>query len=287
MVTPIRFVALGDSITAGIGDPVGGSWRGWAALLAESLGAELYNLAELGAQSHTLTTRQLPVALSLLQGRSPAVAALVVGVNDTLRGSFHIGRTGRALAAATEALRATGAQVLTCSLPDPGRMLRLPKSLARQLARRMRAVNSVTAELAALYDTVHFDAGSGDDLYDRRMWSVDRLHPSEAGHRLLARVFADELARRGIAVPQPPSMVPTSPPPSRAASVAWMATRGTKWVVNRSTDLVPSLLGMCAKEWWHTRRGRANLIEVRLANELDDTLKALREDQSPRLPTPA
>jgi hypothetical protein len=158
-------------------------------------------------------------------------------------------------------------------------MLRLPKSLARQLARRMRAVNSVTAELAALYDTVHVDACSRDDLYDRRMWSVDRLHPSEAGHRLLARAFADALAARGVTVPEPPSLIPTSPPPRPAASAAWMATRGTQWVVHRSTDLVPSLLSMCAKEWWHTRRGRADLIEGRLATELDDTLKALREER--------
>ena len=31
------FVALADSITQGIGDPVGGAWRGWAVLLAEGL----------------------------------------------------------------------------------------------------------------------------------------------------------------------------------------------------------------------------------------------------------
>jgi lysophospholipase L1-like esterase len=275
---PVRFVALGDSITVGLGDPVGGAWRGWAALLAQSFPAvEFHNLAELGAQSHTLADRQLPVALSLLRGDEPAVVALIVGVNDTLRGSFQIGRTGAALADAVRRLRATGAQVLTCSLPDPGRMLRLPKSLSRQLARRMRAVNAVTTELAGLYDTVHVDACSREDLYDRRMWSVDRLHPSEAGHRLLARSFADVLARRGFTVPEPPSMTPTSPPPKRSASVRWMATKGTKWVMDRSTDLVPSLLSMCAKEWWHGRRGRANLIEVRLATELDRTLKALRE----------
>ncbi len=35
------FVALGDSITVGMGDPApeGGGWRGWAALLAASLHA--------------------------------------------------------------------------------------------------------------------------------------------------------------------------------------------------------------------------------------------------------
>jgi lysophospholipase L1-like esterase len=278
----VRFVALGDSITVGLGDPVPGSgtrpaWRGWAALLAESLGprVEFHNLAELGAQSHTLPDRQLPAALELLRGDGPAVAALVVGVNDTLRGSFHIGRTGEALADAVRSLRATGAQVLTCSLPDPGRMLRLPQSLARQLARRMRAVNAVTAELAALYDTVHFEACAGDDLYERRMWSVDRLHPSEVGHRLLANAFAELLAPRGV-VGVPVSMTPTSPPPKRSASLKWMATKGTQWVMHRSTDLVPALLSMSAQEWWHTHRGRANLIEARLADDLDDILKALR-----------
>lgn len=34
---PLRFVALGDSLTEGVGDPVGEAWRGWAALLAGGL----------------------------------------------------------------------------------------------------------------------------------------------------------------------------------------------------------------------------------------------------------
>lgn len=37
---PARFVALGDSLTEGLGDPVAdGGWRGWAALLAGALGS--------------------------------------------------------------------------------------------------------------------------------------------------------------------------------------------------------------------------------------------------------
>ncbi|MET4927636.1 hypothetical protein P3L51_35655, partial [Streptomyces sp. PSRA5] len=34
---PLRFAALGDSLTAGVGDRVEGGWRGWAVLLAEAL----------------------------------------------------------------------------------------------------------------------------------------------------------------------------------------------------------------------------------------------------------
>ena len=51
------FVALGDSFTLGVGDPVrrrgARAWRGWAALLAEGLREpRLHNLASSGAQSH-------------------------------------------------------------------------------------------------------------------------------------------------------------------------------------------------------------------------------------------
>ena len=59
------------------------TWRGWAALLAERLGppgaVEFHNLAELGAQSHTLASCQLPAAVEL----PPTIAAVIVGVNDT------------------------------------------------------------------------------------------------------------------------------------------------------------------------------------------------------------
>ena len=275
----VRFVALGDSITVGLGDPKPRhTWRGWAALLAESLGppgtVEFHNLAELGAQSHTLASSQLPAAVDL----KPTIAAVIVGVNDTLRGSFHIGRTGAALNRTVRELRGTGAIVLTCVLPDPGRMLRLPNALARQLGRRIRAVNAVIEEIAALNDTVHFDACSQAEIYDRRMWSVDRLHPSEAGHRMLARAFAELLVQREFPVHSLPSPVPTNPPPKASESIRWMATKGTKWVLDRSTDLVPTLLAMCVVEWWHRGLGLASRVDLRLTEDVVRTLGLLREE---------
>ncbi len=275
----VRFVALGDSITVGLGDPMPQrSWRGWAALLADCLGGpdtvEFHNLAQLGAQAHTVADTQLPRAIEL----RPTVAAVIVGVNDTLRGSFHIVRTGTALGRTVRELCDTGATVLTCVLPDPGRMLRLPRALAYLLGRRIQAVNAVTREIAALYDTVHFDSRTQPDIYDRRMWSVDRLHPSEAGHRMLARGFAELLQQRGFPLRDLPSLEPTNPLPSRGQSMKWMATKGAKWVIDRSTDLVPALLVMCALEWWHSAAGLASRIDQRLSEEVTRTVTLLRDD---------
>ena len=84
------------------------------------------------------------------------------------------------------ALRSAGAEVLTIRLPDPGLMLGLPDALARPLARRIHAVNAVMDDVAGQFGALVFDAASDPETYDRRMWSVDRMHPSERGHRLIA-----------------------------------------------------------------------------------------------------
>ena len=53
-----------------------------------------------------------------------------------------------------------------------------------------------------------------------------------------------------------PDPEPANPEPSAWAQAHWMATKGTTWIVRRSRDLVPRLLQLAAKEWWHDRRAR-------------------------------
>lgn len=119
---------------------------------------------------------------------------MVVGANDTLRAAFAIERVAAALDRAHGALSADGAVVLTACLPDPGRMLGLPAPLARPLARRMRAVNTVVHAVSARYQGVHLHLAEHPWVAERASWSVDRLHPAERGHRLLARGFHTALA---------------------------------------------------------------------------------------------
>jgi lysophospholipase L1-like esterase len=259
-----RFVALGDSITLGIGDPVrtpgppGGaeadgrpgrrSWRGWAALLAEGLAEpELRNLAGNGARIADVERDQLPRALQL----RPDIASVVAGVNDTLRPNFDPALIAAAVAHTVGALRAADAAVLTMRLPDPGRMLGVPGVLARPLARRAHEINLVMDAVAERFGTLHFDAAGDPETYSPGMWAADRLHPSERGHRLIARRFHTLLAAAGHQVGPPPDLEPGNPPPSRRDELAWLATKGTAWVLRRSTDLVPRLFAMAFREWWY------------------------------------
>ena len=263
------FVALGDSITVGLGDPTpDGGWRGWAELLAPALDMELHKLAVSGALCTDVEREQLPRALEL----RPELAAVVVGVNDTLRRSFDIARVGASLAHSVGALSAAGATVLTMRLPDPGLMLRLPAALARPLSRRIQAVNAVADAVAARFGTVHLDIVGHPETYDRRMWSVDRLHPSERGHRLVAHSYAVLLGA------DPPSREPASAAPTRRAQMGWLATKGTRWVVDRSRDLVPYLVGMAAAEWWYGLRGAQCRLDAAAERE---TAVALSELAAP------
>jgi lysophospholipase L1-like esterase len=253
------FVALGDSITLGIGDPVRlapepgdrgrkgkRAWRGWAALLAEGLvDPELHIVAGNGALWANVERDQLPAALQL----RPDIASVVIGVNDTLRPNFDTDRIANSAAHTIGALRACRAEVLTMRLPDPGKMLGMPGVLARPLARRAQQINEVMDGLAERFGTLHFDAATDEESYDPRMWAVDRLHPSERGHRLIARRFHALLAEAGHTLGPEPGAEPQEEPPTRVEQLAWMATKGTAWVAKRSTDLVPNLLAMAFAEW--------------------------------------
>jgi GDSL-like lipase/acylhydrolase family protein len=117
----------------------------------------------------------------------PDLASVVAGINDTLRGDFDPRRTGAAI----------------------GRTVAgLPGALARPLARRMRAVNTVVDEVARRHGTLHLDVARDPATYERRYWSADRLHPNERGHRFIACRFHALLATSGFPVGPGPDPEP-------------------------------------------------------------------------------
>ncbi|TDF43593.1 SGNH/GDSL hydrolase family protein [Streptomyces sp. WAC05374] len=296
-----RFAALGDSLTAGVGDPVEGGRRGWAALLAGGLveegedtgvggrvggaapgepggrAVEFRNFAVSGARTRDVAESQLPRALAY----RPDVASVVVGVNDTLRRTFDLTELALALDRVCGRLSAGGTVLLTACLPDPGAMLGLPPPLARPLARRQRSVNAVVHALSARYGAVHLHMADAAWVEDRALWSADRLHPGERGHRTIAARFHALLAERGLACGAPPDREPRQPPPTRADALLWLATAGTGWVVRRCHDLLPQLLRLAGAEVRHWAGGTGARLDERAEHALSAALAAVA------LPLPA
>ncbi len=236
----LRFAALGDSTTVGLGDPVpGGGWRGWARLLSEALqqtyDVSFCNLAVSGATVADVRERQLDAALA----HRPDLASLLVGVNDTLRSTWDPARLRADLLHVAGELTRGGATLMTARWHDHGSVLGLPRVVVRPIDERIAVVNEVYDEVYARHGGLRLDLALMPEIADRTCWSIDRFHPSETGHRALARAWAARLRTAGLDVPLPGLEPEGGCPPSWRRDVAWMITEGAPWVGRRAKDLGP------------------------------------------------
>jgi lysophospholipase L1-like esterase len=246
---------LGDSTAVGLGDPLpGGGWRGFPVLLRDALGAAtLLNLGCTGARMSWVRRDQLPQALAA----RPDVVVLAVGMNDTLRSDFDPQQMHDDCAAVVGALRAHGAHVLMLRYHDHTRVFRLPGPLRRALYHRIGALNDM-ADAVAATDPAAIGLLDLDLLpggYERSAWSVDRLHPSERGHRLLAAGFAALLGDAGFAVPNAVSLECAGGREVTAVQrTAWLVAKGVPWLVRRGRDLGPVIVQSLLVDMVRARR---------------------------------
>lgn len=110
------------------------------------------------------------------------------------------------------------------------------------------------------------------------MWSADRLHPGERGHRMIARRFHELLTECGLAHGTAPGSDPEQAPPSRAAAALWLATAGTAWVARRCTDLLPQLMRLAGAEVRHWARGTSARLDRSAEHALLAALAAVSLD---------
>jgi len=249
----LRFAALGDSATVGLGDPVPGGWRGWSRLLSAALSTRFdvsyCNLAVSGATATDVLHAQLDDAVA----HRPDLASLVVGVNDTMRAGWDPARLRGEVLACAEALTDAGATLLTARFHDHGAVFGLPGVLRRPLHARIQVVNAVYDEVHATYGGHRVDLATRPDVLERGFWSVDRLHPSELGHRALARAYADLLTAAGLDFDPPTLETSGGAPLGWRQDVAWMVREGAPWVGRRARDLGPWAVRMA---WEETRPRR-------------------------------
>ncbi|MEV7546133.1 SGNH/GDSL hydrolase family protein [Streptomyces sp. NPDC089915] len=231
---PLRYVALGDSQTEGVGDgddTVG--LRGFADRLAEHLAAAhpglLYaNLAVRGRLAGRIRAEQLGPALEL----RPDVATVVAGVNDLLRPRFDAAEVAGELEEMFAALTAAGARVATATFPDVGRIA----PMARPLRPRVDELNARVRDAAARHGVVVAETARAAVATDPRLWSTDRLHASPLGHARIAAALAEALAVPGSddAWQRPlPPLRPRTAVRTAAAELGWAAGFLGPWLGRR------------------------------------------------------
>lgn len=237
----VRFVALGDSATSGVGDRTeDGSPRGWARILAEAIARShdlsFCNLAVSGSTAADVWDTQLPEALR----HRAQLASLIIGLNDTMRSSWNPDSLRTSLLMSAAALTSRGAILMTVRFHDHARVMRLPGSLAKVMTARLEELNEILDEVHERYAGIQLDLAEVPEVYDPRSWTVDRMHPSERGHRLLAAHFAARLHDRGLTFPVP-SVDCTEPETGRVDDARWVLTKVVPWLGRRARDLGPAL----------------------------------------------
>jgi lysophospholipase L1-like esterase len=224
---------LGDSFTAGVGDPEPlspGGIRGWADRIAEELGEGrrefgYANLAISGLVLREILDQQLGPALNL----KPDLVSLSAGGNDLV---FHRGDPDRMAAAlddAVAALSATGATVVVFTGPDWGET-----AVFGHIRGKVAVFNENIRVIAARHDAVIADLWALRQLSDPRMWDPDRLHFSPLGHHTIAAMVLDTLSVPHRLRPlEPKPMPPGNWRETRAGDLAWMAHYMLPWMVSR------------------------------------------------------
>ena len=231
-----RYVAIGDSSTEGIGDPnPSGGWRGWSWRLARRIAAqgslEYANFGAWGRTTREIKDEQLAPALAL----EPDLVTCFSGTNDVIRPRFDLNGVLADMHQIHRACVATGAVVLTFTLPDLTPLL----PVARPIAPRIKALNAGTRRVCAETGTllVDFDALPAVAT-DPRYWTHDRCHANAAGHARIADALAEALRLPGSSGTwrEPlPSLPPVRPWQRLAGEVSWLRRHVLPWIWLRLT----------------------------------------------------
>jgi lysophospholipase L1-like esterase len=240
----LTVVALGDSSVFGVGDhgqEIPSVGYGWTGRLAHDLQAKRFvNVAKNGARARHLTQNQLPAALAL----SPHIALICIGTNDVLRGDFSPKEIREHLQEICSTLASTGALVVLLGLPDPIRTAPGPMALRKILSNRVIKINRILNEVAEDGLAVVVPTWDSKIAHERKMWHVDRMHPSALGHQHIA-----DLVRRNLSLPRRSvKKISVESSKSKRYEMYWLLTNGAKWFLKRSFDLVPALIWLIISE---------------------------------------
>lgn len=186
-----RYVAMGDSFTAGIeGEEAAGRWPDElaASLRAVEPRLEYHNLAVAGARSDEVARDQLESAVAL----APDALTLVCGANDVLLSvrpdlDLYAATFSATLGRLREALPET--VILTATTPNFADFLGLHERSRKRVAEGMARLAETTRWVARRHEVTCLEFAETAEAGDRANFATDGYHPSEQANKLAAGAF--------------------------------------------------------------------------------------------------
>ncbi|MEZ2391445.1 SGNH/GDSL hydrolase family protein [bacterium RCC_150] len=230
---PIRFAAVGDSFTEGVGDRdlrLPNECRGWADRVAEELArheprTRYANHALRGRRLRQILDQQLDDAL----GQAPTLISFHAGGNDLLGARLDMRTLIVRFESAVARLAASGAKVLLFTEYN------VPLSpVLEPLKLRTAVFNKHIRRISAQYGTLLVDHWCFEKYQDRRMWSPDRLHMSAVGHEYMAKKVLEVLgAKHSLESPVLTALQPRTRAEIMADDAAWLRRDVAPWLSRR------------------------------------------------------
>jgi len=228
----VRYVAIGDSFTEGVGDEApSGVPRGWADLVAQGwadgIGEPIgyANLAIRGKLAWPIVEQQLEPALAL----KPTHLSFNGGGNDMLRPKTPISLIVDAFAQVVRRCDEEGVQLILLSGANPSGQL----PLSRMIQRRGDLLSdAVTARFADRADLIRALNWPDRELATPAFWSEDRLHMNARGHH---RVAARVLTSLGVEPPADWWSLPAPLTEPRVRQIAYYREHVVPWMRRRLT----------------------------------------------------
>jgi len=232
VVASVRFVAIGDSFTEGVGDELpDGTVRGWADLVAQGWAdsrgeqIEYANLAIRGKLVWPIVQQQLERALAL----KPTHLSFNGGGNDMLRPRTSISHIADAFSQVLRRCDEEGVTLLLLSGANPSAQLPLSRVIQRRGDLMSIAVVERMGERADVVRALNWPDA---ELSDPSFWSADRLHMNSRGHHRVAARVLDALGER---VPEDWWSLPELPEAVRLARAEYFREHLGPWFRRRLT----------------------------------------------------
>lgn len=189
-MTDVRFVAIGDSFTEGVGDVLpDGRERGWADIAAQGWAdatgraISYANLAIRGKLAWPIVEQQLEPALRL----KPTHLSFNGGGNDMLRPRTDVEHIADAFSRVLRRCDEEGVTLIVLSGANPSGQLPMGEMIQR---RGDLLSDAVVRRIADRPDVIRALNWPDRELSRPPYWSEDRLHMNSAGHhRVAARVL--------------------------------------------------------------------------------------------------